>query len=281
MAKGQQKPQSQPETTGEEQERIAYLIRDGDDEAVRKAMGETIPGFEKWPKRDKEEAVRLTREFWKRPIPEELTIGANKGIAPAGDPSLAILRITKAFASSSEHLCNDRLAQLANYLAQTPNGSSDENVSSAFAFVAGGGAQDTVQSALLTQMAATHDASMRAIRRMEAADFVDTAHLYGNLSTRLMNLYARQAETLAKLQRGGEQTVRHLYVDARTQTAYNYPPSQTEVREQSHEQHEGGTLGPSMLGYNTQGNGMPISGDAREKAVQATRREGDGSTERK
>lgn len=254
--------------------KIAYLIENGTDEEIRAAMNDTIDGFDDWPEREKVEAIRLTQNFWQRVMPEAVRVTDEKSIAPQGDASLAILRFSEIFASSSEHFCNDRIAQIANHMNATSTGSNDGNVSAALAFVTGGVAQDPVQSSLLTQMAATHDSAMRALKRMEGTEYVEQAKMFGNLASKLMNLYARQAETLAKLQRGAEQTVRHVYVDARTQTAYNYPPSLIETREQSHEQHDGSAFGPSMLGHDPQGDGMPVPGDTGAQPLPTTRREG-------
>jgi hypothetical protein len=72
-----------------------------------------------------------------------------------------------------------------------------------------------VQSSLLVQMVATHDAAMRALNRIGKADYAEHVQLFGNLANKLLNTYTRQAETLHKLQRGGEQVVRHVYVDNR------------------------------------------------------------------
>lgn len=266
--------------TPKETSKIAYLVKDGSDEEIREALAGKIADFDKWPEREKAEAVRLTHKFWQREIPEALTLTDNKGFSPQGDPSLAILRLSDAFASSSEHLCNDRLAQLANYLGSTPSGSTDGNLSAAVAFVAGGGAQNTVQSSLLAQMAATHDAAMRALKRLAGAEYIETAQTFGNLSAKLLNVYTRQAETLAKLQRGAEQTVRHVYVDARTQTAYNYPPGEPEIEGQSHATEEfGGSA--AMLGYDPRGHGVPISGGERAEAVPDARRDKPRGTEGK
>ena len=123
-------------------------------------------------------------------------------------------------------------------------------------------------------MAATHDAAMRALSMVGKADFVDQTTSFGNLSAKLLNLYARQAETLAKLQRGAEQTVRHVYVDARTQTAINCPPAQSNNEVQYYGQDEGGAFGPAMLGYNPAWNGVPVTSNQGQEPVQDTRRQG-------
>lgn len=274
-------PRRKSEAVGDitptEAPKIAYLVKSGSDEEIRETLARKIEGFDEWPEPEKAEAVRLTQKFWQRTMPPPLEIAEDNKICPQGDLSLAVLRLSETFASPSEHLFNDRLAQLANYLKATPEGFNSANVSAAVAFVAGGGAQDPVQSSLLTQMAATHDAAMRALKRMANAEYVETAQTFGNLSTKLLNVYTRQAETLAKLQRGAEQTVRHVYVDARTQTAINCPPTHTESRSSPHEQHEGRAFGPAMLGYHPEWNGLPTPSDEGKEAVQSTRRQIDRS----
>ena len=65
------------------------------------------------------------------------------------------------------------------------------------------------------QMFLTNDAAMRSLRTANAADWVDTTAQFTNLSVKLMRTFALQAEAMAKLQRGGVQTVKHIHVDNR------------------------------------------------------------------
>ncbi len=258
---------------------IAYLVwADGTDEQIAERFAEQIPDWAEWTEREKRGAVTLMRAFWEHPVAPTLTVeridGVVRLIPGGGKATLQVLRQAETFATNSQDLIDERLNNLASYHGSSSRGgATSQNMCASLAFVRGGNPQDTVQSTLLTQMAATHDAAMAALAKVGKSEFVEQMSAFGNLSTKLLNLYARQAETLAKLQRGAEQTVRHVYVDARTQTAINCPPPATESRTPAHEQHEGSAFGSAMLGYDPSWNGVPATGDEREEALQPARGE--------
>ena len=70
---------------------------------------------------------------------------------------------------------------------------------------------------LAAQMVATHSLAMELLARAKHAEYVATTTDYGKLAVRLLRTYAIQLETLAKLHRKGEQTVRveHVHVSPR------------------------------------------------------------------
>ncbi|AKM06122.1 hypothetical protein [Pelagerythrobacter marensis] len=259
----------------------AYLVwGDGTDEEIAANFAERVPDWEDWSEREKRGAVELMRAYWDHPVAPTLTVERGESgvrlLPGAGKATIQVLRQAETFATNSQDLIDERVSSLATHHGNK-GGAISQNLNASLAFIRGGAAQDTVQSALLTQMAATHDAAMAALAKVGKSEFVDQMTAFGNISTKLLNLYARQAETLAKLQRGAEQTVRHVYVDARTQTAFNYPPPATESRTQAHEQHEGGPCGPAMLGYDPSWNGLPATRHEREEALQPARGQIDGS----
>ena len=67
---------------------------------------------------------------------------------------------------------------------------------------------------LASQMAVTHALAMDMLSRVRRAHWVDQLNACGALATKLLRTYTMQAEALAKLKRGGEQTVRveHVHV---------------------------------------------------------------------
>ena len=69
--------------------------------------------------------------------------------------------------------------------------------------------------------------------RTKRAEFIDHLHAFGALATKLLRTYTMQTEALAKLKRGGEQTVRveHVHV---------YPGGQAIVGAVSTQRAEGG-----------------------------------------
>lgn len=268
-------------TLKEQKAKVAAIVwADGTDEEIASDLAEKAPDWDNWTGREKRKAVELMREFWGHPVAPTLSVERDDNrtvrLTPGGsNATLHVLRQAKAFATNSNDLANERLGDLSTYFrGSDPRGPTSENMSAALAFINGGQAQNPVQSSLLTQMAATHDAGMRALAMAGRAEFAEQHKVFTNLATKMFNLYAKQAETLAKLQRGAEQTVRHVYVDARTQTAINCPPLQRESEFQSHEQYASGPLSASVLGYNARGYGVPMSGDQGSEPLQAARRKG-------
>jgi hypothetical protein len=67
---------------------------------------------------------------------------------------------------------------------------------------------------LATQMIATNRAAMDMLARARETEHLPTMQECGNLTVKLLRTYTAQIEALAKLRRGGEQTVRveHVHV---------------------------------------------------------------------
>jgi hypothetical protein len=180
-----------------------------------------------------------------------------------------VLRLVEAFGTNSAAYANERIADLSRLYASRSDASPQ--VSAAMAFVTGAKAADPVQSSLAVQMVATHDAALQALRRASSAEWVEHAQVFGNLATKLLNVYTRQAEVLAKLQRGGEQVIKHIHIDNRGGQAVVTDQLVTggqngESQDQPYEQ---GALRAAMLGHDEGGNGVPVAGASRQEAVQA------------
>lgn len=195
---------------------------------------------------------------------------------PVGrDELVNLLRMHGAFCSPSTDYCNDRIGDLIGHFnASSSVGCTSRELNGALAFVQGSGACDTVQSTLAVQMVATHDAAMTALRRLGSADMVPQVEAFGKIANKLLQTYARQAEVLAKLQRGGEQVIRHVHIDNRggqavvTDTVVTGGTDKN-GRTQSHEQHQQGACGPALLGSDPLGYGVSIAGHEGEEAVPA------------
>ncbi|ACL61225.1 hypothetical protein [Methylobacterium nodulans] len=74
--------------------------------------------------------------------------------------------------------------------------------------------RDEVEALLALQAVATHEAAMSMLMRAKAADDLTVMERCGALATKLQRTFVAQIEALAKLRRGGEQTVRveHVHV---------------------------------------------------------------------
>ena len=106
-------------------------------------------------------------------------------------------------------------------------------MNAALAAVDGTRPENEMAAMLAGQMAVTHALAMDMLSRTKRAGFIDEMHAYGALATKLLRTYTMQTEALAKLKRGGEQTVRveHVHV---------YPGGQAIVGAVSTQRAEGG-----------------------------------------
>lgn len=73
--------------------------------------------------------------------------------------------------------------------------------------------KDEVEAMLAVQMVATHVLGMRMMERAAASKNWGESELACNFANKLMRTFAAQTEALAKLRRGGEQTVRVEHVN--------------------------------------------------------------------
>lgn len=78
--------------------------------------------------------------------------------------------------------------------------------------IEGAAPQNELQAALAVQMALTHAASQMLLLRALRADQIPQFDSASNSAVKLLRTFALHAETLAKLQRGGEQVVKVVHV---------------------------------------------------------------------
>jgi hypothetical protein len=87
-------------------------------------------------------------------------------------------------------------------------------VNSMLAAVSGVQPQNEVEATLAVQMAATHHLAMTFLERAQQAQHISVLESNGHMAAKLLKAHAAQVEVLAKLRRGGNQTVRveHVHV---------------------------------------------------------------------
>lgn len=87
-------------------------------------------------------------------------------------------------------------------------------LNSALAVIAGVEPKNEIEAMLASQMAATHALAMKELGLTGRADYCAQHDAHGSLALKLLRTFAMQTEALAKLKRGGEQTVRveHVHV---------------------------------------------------------------------
>jgi hypothetical protein len=73
-----------------------------------------------------------------------------------------------------------------------------------------------LEALIATQMAATHSLAMTMLGRARRVELLNQIEVQGRLAVKLLRTFTLQAEALAKLRRGGGQTVRveHVHVHA-------------------------------------------------------------------
>jgi hypothetical protein len=106
-------------------------------------------------------------------------------------------------------------------------------INAALAAIDGTRPENELAAMLASQMVVMHVLAMDMLGRVRRADLLVQAEAVGALATKLLRTYTMQMEVLAKLKRGGEQTVRveHVHV---------YPGGQAIVGAVSTQRAEGG-----------------------------------------
>ena len=88
------------------------------------------------------------------------------------------------------------------------------SINALLAAVAGVQPRDEIEGSLAVQMAVTHSLAMQLLVQARQAQHGAGLEINGNMALKLMKTYTAQVEALAKLRRGGNQTVRveHVHV---------------------------------------------------------------------
>lgn len=125
-----------------------------------------------------------------------------------------LARLTDVFGTASEDFQGFCLNGLLNAVAPRNGTVSAETANALLAVVDGVRPKDEIEAMLASQMAVTHSLAMEFLGRAKRAELVPQFKSFGNLSVKLLRTYTAQVEALAKLRRGGEQTVRveHVHV---------------------------------------------------------------------
>ena len=128
------------------------------------------------------------------------------------DQSAGIAQLT-ALGLSDPALCNRIILDLVG-LAANGNDLSEAELNRMLAVVRGIGPTDTVEALLAVQMAAVHDASMRAAQRLKKAETIDQQDSASSMANKLMRTFTMQMEALKRHRSCGEQNVivKHVHV---------------------------------------------------------------------
>jgi len=206
-----------------------------------------------------------------QPEPGKAVIGA-----PHAKEDLWQAHVNDAFGTSSQDFINRGLSHLSTAM-QRDGINPQEGLNAGLAVVGGIQPENEVEAMLAIQMAATHEAAMQMLAKARGSTMVPSLQACGGLAIKLLRTYTAQVEALAKLRRGGEQTVRveHVHV---------HPGAQAIV---GHVQHGGGGTqqngnqphapidpkalafapGAPLWGEDEGGDLVPVAGSEREKTL--------------
>jgi hypothetical protein len=123
-----------------------------------------------------------------------------------------LARIENAFGTRGTAFALSQLNQLIR-VCQFDGEKIDANkLNAMLAIIEGAKPENEIQAMLAVQMAMVHPVALATLRRADRAETLTQVDSAGNLAVKLLRTFALQAETLAKLQRGGEQVVKVVHV---------------------------------------------------------------------
>lgn len=269
-------------------ERVIELpVPDTEDaEEADRILAKNVPGWTNLDKREQAELASLAQAYrgQNAPVQVKMTRNTSGGwvIEPKGKSELlGLLKLHQAFSANSIDPVNARANELLRYLSSV-GADNEGRYNAALSFIESMEPRDQTEALLLVQMYVTHDSAIRALCQLGTAEWVPTAQTFGNLAAKLLRISSNQMETLAKLRRGGEQVIRHVHVDNRGGQAVFADNVQTGGQNDKidGQSHATGATGESaaMLGQDTEGNGVPITGGQGQEKVPDARRDKSGRT---
>jgi hypothetical protein len=156
--------------------------------------------------------------------------------------------------------------------------SAAPQINAALAVLDGARPKDEVEAMLVSEMAVTHGLAMDLLGRTKRAVEIPQFESAGNMAVKLLRTFTAQTEVLAKLRRGGEQTVRveHVHV---------YPGGQAVVGNVTHgggrgdgkcdnQPHTQGDVGAEVRGADTETIALPAASHGQGAVPHARRGKG-------
>lgn len=162
-----------------------------------------------------DEAKRRVRERHTRvTVAIKQTEGAKVEIEGGGhsDHTGWLARLQDAFGTRGTHFAISQLNQLMTACQDTQGKVDGTRLNAMLAIIEGVQPQNELQAALAVQMAMTHSAATVLLNRAMRVDQIPQFDSAGSMAVKFARVFAVQAETLAKLQRGGEQVVKIVHV---------------------------------------------------------------------
>lgn len=123
-----------------------------------------------------------------------------------------LARLQDAFGTSGTDFALAQLNRLITLCRDADGKIDNVKLNSLLAMIEGALPANEVQAALAVQMVMTHTAVQTVLQRALRADQIPQFESASHSAVKLLRTFAMQAETLAKLQRGGEQVVKVVHV---------------------------------------------------------------------
>jgi hypothetical protein len=123
-----------------------------------------------------------------------------------------LTRVQDIFGTSGTDFALAQLNRLIALCRDADGKIENVKLNSLLAMIEGASPANEVQAALAVQMAMTHAAAQTVLQRALRVDQIPQFESASNSANKLLRTFAMQAETLAKLQRGGEQVVKVVHV---------------------------------------------------------------------
>lgn len=181
-------------------------------------------------------------------------------------------RMMDAFGTRSRAFAETEMLRLVKGLASSNSTAPTQDaLNAALAVIDGIRPENEVEAMLASQMAMAHVLTMQAMARTHWTDNIPEYQTAGNLALKLSRTFTMQIEALAKLRRGGEQTVRveHVHVHNGGQAivgAVGHPGGgggAVRIGNQPHATHDPGALtlaaGAPLLCQDPQRDALPVA----------------------
>jgi hypothetical protein len=258
---------------------VIELVDGSTEEQVNAALAKSMPGWDSLVPSEQGELAQLILDQRKARQSAKVKLvtrpGGGMNIEIDGPcEAQGLLRMYRTFGTNTIEPVNARATELLKYL-ESIGAAKDGRYNAALSFIDSMEPQNQMEALLLVQMYVTHDAALRALSMLGSVDWVPQMQTFGNLATKLLRASQGQMDTLARMRRGGEQTIRHVHVDNRGGQAVIADTIQTggqnaKTDEQSHATGSAG-LSTALLGADPFGGGVPIaSGEGAEALSDAT-----------
>jgi hypothetical protein len=170
--------------------------------------------------REQADIASYRDKFVSRPQPPTVSVQVSAAGQPCFDASHSdgrgwITHLKGSVGSNSSDFALGNLQSLTRLLG-TDLSAEDKAaaVNSMLAVISGAAPQNEVEGMLAVQMAASHQLAMTLLSRVGRAEHIPMLESNGNMAIKLLQVSKEHAEALAKLRRGGNQTVRveHVHV---------------------------------------------------------------------